>query len=149
MRALIQRVRYASVAVEDKVVGEIGQGVLVFLGIAHHDTEKEAEYLARKVLALRIFEDTEGKMNRSVTDVQGGVLVVSQFTLYADTRKGNRPSFTNAALPEHAERLYEHFLAALRAGSSLNIQSGQFRATMAVSLLNDGPVTILLDTSPQ
>lgn len=130
-------------------MGSIEHGILVFLGVTHRDTEKDAEYLAQKILALRIFEDEEGKMNRSVVEVQGGVLVVSQFTLYAETRKGNRPSFTAAAPPEQAERLYEYFLDMLRLHSSLRVQSGQFRAAMQVHLINDGPVTILLESPVQ
>ncbi|RFM23479.1 MAG: D-tyrosyl-tRNA(Tyr) deacylase [Candidatus Thermochlorobacter aerophilum] len=147
MRALIQRVRRASVTVQAKQVGGIEQGLLVLLGITHTDSEKEAEYLARKTLALRIFDDAAGKMNLSVVDVGGGILVVSQFTLYADARKGNRPSFTDAARPEQAQMLYEHFVALLRAHSSLNIQTGVFGAAMQVELVNDGPVTLLLESS--
>jgi D-tyrosyl-tRNA(Tyr) deacylase len=147
MRALIQRVRRASVTVQAKQVGGIEQGLLVLLGITHTDSEKEAEYLAHKTLALRIFDDAAGKMNLSVVDVGGGILVVSQFTLYADARKGNRPSFTDAARPEQAQMLYEHFVALLRAHSSLNIQTGVFGAAMQVELVNDGPVTLLLESS--
>lgn len=147
MRALIQRVRRACVVVQGECVGQIERGLLVLLGVTHSDTTRDAERLAEKTLALRIFEDDAEKMNLSVLDIGGGVLVVSQFTLYADTRKGNRPSFTDAARPEHAESLYEHFVATLRLRSSLNVQTGKFGAAMQVELINDGPVTILLESS--
>ncbi len=146
MRALIQRVRRAAVVVQGECVGQIQQGLLVLLGVTHSDTRRDAERLAEKTLALRIFEDNAEKMNLSVVDIRGDVLVVSQFTLYADTRKGNRPSFTDAARPEHAEDLYEHFVATLRTRSTLNIQTGKFGAAMQVELINDGPVTILLES---
>lgn len=145
MRALIQRVRRAAVVVQGECVGQIQQGLLVLLGVTHSDTRHDAERLAEKTLALRIFEDNAEKMNLSVLDIGGGVLVVSQFTLYADTRKGNRPSFTAAARPEHAQALYEHFVETLRTRSLLNIQTGKFGAAMQVELINDGPVTILLE----
>lgn len=147
MRALIQRVRRASVVAQGECVGQIERGLLALLGVTHSDTARDAERLAEKTLALRIFEDDAEKMNLSVLDIGGGVLVVSQFTLYADARKGNRPSFTDAARPELAEPLYEHFVATLRQRSSLNVQTGKFGAAMQVELINDGPVTILLESS--
>jgi D-tyrosyl-tRNA(Tyr) deacylase len=144
MRAVVQRVSEASVTVEGRVTGAIGRGSLVLLGVGHADTDEAARALAAKVAKLRIFEDAAGKMNLSVQDVGGAVLAVSQFTLLADTRKGNRPSFTDAAPPEIAERLYETFCEAL-AAAGVPVQKGVFGAHMAVRLLNDGPVTILLE----
>jgi D-tyrosyl-tRNA(Tyr) deacylase len=146
MKALVQRVSEASVTVGERVVGSIGQGLLVLLGVEHGDDAGEAGLLARKVAHLRIFEDDAGKMNRSVLDIGGGVLVVSQFTLCADVRKGNRPSFIGAAPPELAEALYARFCDQL-AGEGAAVASGQFAAHMAVRLVNDGPVTIWLDTA--
>ncbi|MDZ7800393.1 MAG: D-aminoacyl-tRNA deacylase [Trueperaceae bacterium] len=141
----MQRVAHAEVRVDDHSVGAIHRGLLVLLGVGQGDDTAHAEALARKVARLRIFEDEAGKMNRSVTDVRGSVLVVSQFTLYADTRRGNRPSFLGAAPPETADGLYEAFTAALsRAG--VPCQTGTFRAGMQVALVNDGPVTLHLDT---
>lgn len=145
MRAVVQRVTSASVKVEDERVSEIGAGVLVFLGIAHEDTATEVEYIANKVANLRIFEDTEGKMNRSLLDTGGAALVVSQFTLYGDCRKGRRPSFVKAARPELANALYEQFITALEQ-QRIPTQGGTFQAMMDVELVNDGPVTILLDS---
>jgi D-tyrosyl-tRNA(Tyr) deacylase len=145
MRAVIQRVSRAAVRVDGAVVGEIGAGLLVLLGVADGDGEAEAERLAAKVARLRIFADDLGRFDRSVLDVGGGVLVVSQFTLLADTAKGNRPSFTAAAQPAEAERLYELFSAALRE-LGLTVEQGVFGAMMDVELVNDGPVTIVLDT---
>ena len=139
MRALVQRVSSASVAVGGEEVSSIGPGLLVLLGVRKGDTDEQADRLASKLLALRIFEDDDGRMNRSVVDVGGQVLCVSQFTLHADTRKGNRPSFVEAAPPEDAERLYERVRKALGAGG------GRFGARMAVELVNDGPVTLLLE----
>ena len=139
MRALVQRVARASVTVAGERVAEIGPGLLVLLGVRRGDGEDEADRLVRKLLALRIFEDDEGRMNRSVRDVGGDVLCVSQFTLYGDARRGNRPSFVDAAPPEEAEPLYERVRAALGA------QGGRFGARMAVALVNDGPVTLLLE----
>jgi D-tyrosyl-tRNA(Tyr) deacylase len=144
MRAVIQRVSEASVTVEGQVTGAIGRGLLVLLGVGHADTEATAEALAAKIAKLRIFADAEGKMNLSVQDVQGSVLAVSQFTLLADTRKGNRPSFTDAAPPEKGNALYEAFCTAL-AGQGVPVQQGVFGAHMDVRLVNDGPVTIVLD----
>ena len=144
MRAVVQRVRRASVTVTDDVVGEIEAGVLVLLGVARLDAFPEAERLAGKVARLRIFENEDGRFDRSLLDVGGEALVVSQFTLIADTRKGNRPSFTGAAIPEVAERVYERFCSALEA-EGVRVARGVFGARMQVELVNDGPVTILLD----
>jgi D-tyrosyl-tRNA(Tyr) deacylase len=144
MRAVIQRVTEASVTVDGKVTGAIGKGLLVLLGVGHADTEATAQALAAKIVKLRIFSDAEGKMNLSVEDVAGGVLVVSQFTLLADTRKGNRPSFTDAAPPEAGNRLYEEFCRAV-AALGPPVQQGIFGAHMDVRLTNDGPVTIVMD----
>jgi len=148
MRAVIQRVSRASVTVDGKVVGQIGRGLLVLLGVATSDDESAAEYLAEKTVGLRIFEDAEGKMNLACADIRGAVLVVSQFTLYGDVRKGKRPSFDRAAHPEEAKRLYEHFVLRIRA-SGLQCETGTFQAMMDVELVNDGPVTILLDSDKQ
>ncbi len=146
MRAVVQRVRRAGVAVEGQVVGAIGIGFLVLLGITHGDGEREAALLARKIAGLRVFEDADGRMNRTLADVGGAVLAVSQFTLYADMRKGRRPSFTDAARPEQAEPLYRRFCALLE-GEGLRVERGVFQAHMAIDLVNDGPVTLLLDTA--
>jgi D-aminoacyl-tRNA deacylase len=145
MRALIQRVSQASVTVEGRVVGEIGTGLLVLLGVGAGDGPADEAYLAQKIAHLRIFEDAEGKMNRSVLEVGGAVLLVSQFTLYADTRKGRRPSFISAAPPAEAAGRVEAVAGALRA-LGLPVATGQFQAHMAVALINDGPVTIWLDS---
>lgn len=145
VRAVVQRVAEASVRVEDELVGRIGEGLAVLLGVGTGDTESDAEQLAERVLNLRVFPDAAGQMNHSVKDVGGGLLVVSQFTLYADARKGRRPSYIQAAPPEEANRLYEHFVARLRP-SGLEIATGVFRAMMDVALVNRGPVTILLDS---
>ena len=145
MRAVVQRVKYASVTVDGKPVSEIGAGVLVFLGVAHDDTATELEYIANKIANLRIFEDEAGKMNLSLLDTGGAALVVSQFTLYGDCRKGRRPSFINAARPELANALYEQFIAVLKQ-QNIATQGGTFQAMMDVELINDGPVTILLDS---
>ena len=145
MRGLIQRVSEASVVVDGKTVGEIGIGYLVLLGISHADGEDQAAYLARKIAGLRLFEDEGGRMNCSLADVNGSVLAVSQFTLYADARKGRRPSFTNAARPEHAEPLYRRFCELLEE-ENVRVAQGIFQAEMEVSLINDGPVTIWLET---
>jgi len=144
MRALLQRVSRASVNVDGQVVAEIGKGLLILLGIGHGDGEPQAEFLAEKIANLRIFEDTQGKVNLSVLDVQGQAIVVSQFTLYADARKGRRPSFTDAALPEVAEPLVERF-AALLTAQGVPTQTGRFGAHMQVEIHNDGPVTIWLE----
>jgi len=145
MRAVIQRVRRANVTVGEQVVGEIKNGLVVLLGIARDDTQQDVEYLINKIVALRIFNDEEGKMNRSLKDVNGGLLVVSQFTLYGDVRRGLRPSWSDAAPPEIAEPLYEQFLTKAREVVEL-VQAGSFRKMMEVELVNDGPVTILLDS---
>ena len=141
----MQRVRHASVTVDREIVGEIGIGLVVLLGIARDDTEKDAEYLVEKIAALRIFDDESGRMNRSVTDVHGGVLIVSQFTLYGDARRGLRPSWIDAAPPDIAEPLYEYFVQQARMLIA-QVATGSFRAMMQVELVNDGPVTILLDS---
>jgi len=145
MRALLQRVSHASVTVDGKVVGQIGQGLLVLLGVGRDDSEVQVKTLADKIAYLRIFGDDEGKMNRSLLDIGGEVLVISQFTLYADIRRGRRPSFTDAAPPEIAEPLCERFRDAV-AAYGLKVAGGVFGAHMDVELLNDGPVTIWLDT---
>lgn len=147
MRIVVQRVREARVEIAGETVGRIGQGLLLLVGIAEGDTMAEVELLAKKVAQLRIFSDEAGKMNRSVQDIEGGVLSVSQFTLYGDCRKGNRPSFVNAARPETAEPLYNALNQLLRAQYGLPVETGRFGADMQVSLLNDGPVTILMDTN--
>jgi D-tyrosyl-tRNA(Tyr) deacylase len=147
MRALIQRVSRAEVRVADNIVGTIDRGLLVLLGVREGDTVRDVEYLASKVVTLRIFEDAQGKMNHDVQDIQGAVLVVSQFTLYADSRKGRRPSFTQAARPALAQQLYETFLAAV-ARSGVPVAHGAFGEHMAVSLVNDGPVTLWLESPP-
>jgi D-aminoacyl-tRNA deacylase len=145
MRALIQRVSRAEVCVADTIVGAIDRGLLVLLGVRQGDTVRDVEYLASKVVTLRIFEDAQSKMNHDVQDIQGAVLVVSQFTLYADSRKGHRPSFIQAARPALAQQLYEMFLAAV-ARYGVPVAHGTFGAHMAVSLVNDGPVTIWLES---
>ncbi|MCB9384319.1 MAG: D-tyrosyl-tRNA(Tyr) deacylase [Bryobacterales bacterium] len=146
MRAVIQRVRQASVTVDGAVSGAIGKGLLILLGVGEGDGEADARYLAEKTAGLRIFEDETGKMNLSVEEIGGGALVVSQFTLYGDVRRGRRPSFDGAAKPAEADRLYRHFCELLRA-KGLEVQTGVFQAMMDVELLNEGPVTILLDSS--
>ena len=145
MRAVLQRVTRASVRVEGETVGEIGHGLVVLLGIARDDTEQDARYLAEKIVSLRVFEDDEGRMNLSVLDTRGALLVVSQFTLYGDVRRGRRPSWIEAAEPERAEPLYEFFVAEVRRKVS-EVATGSFRRMMEVELVNDGPVTILLDS---
>jgi D-tyrosyl-tRNA(Tyr) deacylase len=145
MRALVQRVSRASVTVNGAVAGAIDRGFLVLLGVGQEDSAREAETLALKVAGLRLFEDTEGKMNLALADVGGEVLCVSQFTLYGDVRKGRRPSFTDAASPELGERMYEHFCSALER-EGLRVGRGVFGAHMDVELVNDGPVTLMIDT---
>lgn len=145
MRALIQRVSQAAVAVEDQVVGRIGRGFLVLVGVTHTDGPAEAEWLARKIAGLRVFDDAAGKMNLALADVGGAVLVVSQFTLYGDARKGRRPDFLQAARPEVAEPLVAYFVDKLRS-EGLRVETGRFQAIMQVALVNDGPVTVWLDT---
>jgi D-aminoacyl-tRNA deacylase len=145
VRAVVQRVYQAGVSVEGKVVGSIQQGLVVFLGVGRDDEPKDAVYLAEKVAGLRIFEDDDGLMNRSVQDIGGAVLAISQFTLYGDCRKGRRPGFTDAAPPGEAEKLYEHFCEALR-GLGVTAATGKFQAEMRVLVDNHGPVTLLLDS---
>jgi D-tyrosyl-tRNA(Tyr) deacylase len=145
MRAVVQRVTEASVAVDGQVIASIGMGFLILLGITHKDREVEAQYLARKIASLRLFEDNEDKMNLSLENVGGAALVVSQFTLYGDVRKGRRPSFSDAAPPVEAEMLYSRFCTLL-AKEGVEVSQGIFQAHMQVALINDGPVTLLLDT---
>jgi D-aminoacyl-tRNA deacylase len=145
MRAVVQRVARASVTVDAQTIGQIGQGLVVLLGVEQDDREADAQQLADKIIQLRIFDDAEGKINLSLTDVRGAMLVVSQFTLLADCRKGRRPSFIQAAPPELAQRLYETFVAAVGV-QGITVATGKFRAMMQVELVNDGPVTILLDS---
>lgn len=146
MRAVVQRVSKASVAIHGEVVSAVDKGFLILLGITHDDGEAEAAYLARKISGLRVFEDADGKLNLGLTEVAGAALVVSQFTLYGDVRKGRRPSFTDAARPEVAIHLYQRFCALL-AAEGITVQQGVFQAHMAVELVNDGPVTLWLDTA--
>ena len=145
MRAVVQRVSRCRVTVDGNVTGEIGPGLLVLLGVSKTDNEAAADYLVEKIIGLRIFEDEEGKMNLSVQDSGGALLVVSQFTLYGDVRRGKRPSFDAAARPEEARRLYEYFVGKVRA-AGLRCETGQFQAMMEVELVNSGPVTIMLDS---
>lgn len=145
MRALVQRVSEARVRVDGEIVGEIGVGVLALVGVTHDDTPAQAAKLADKIANLRIFEDDDGKMNLSTLDVGGGVLAVSQFTLYGDTRKGRRPAFVDAARPEHAEPLVDAVLDELRTLGVDPVQTGIFRTDMAVELINDGPVTLMIE----
>ena len=145
MRAVIQRVSRARVTVNGQIAGEIGPGLLVLLGVGAGDTREDADYLAEKTLGLRIFEDPDGRMNLSVADVSGALLVVSQFTLYGDVRRGKRPSFDGAAPPQPARELYEYFVGKVRA-AGLHCETGRFQEMMQVELVNDGPVTILLDS---
>ncbi len=146
MKAVIQRVSEASVSIAGKVKGKIDSGLLILLGIGDEDNEEDGLWLSNKIMNLRIFSDEEGKMNRSVSDIDGGVLVISQFTLHASTKKGNRPSFISAASPEKAMPLYENFLNLLEEQLGSPVQSGEFGAMMDVSLVNSGPVTIIIDT---
>ena len=148
MKALLQRVTSASVSVDDKVVGRIGQGLVVFVGVAAGDTEADAQFLAQKTVDLRIFADETGKFNLSALDIKGELLVISQFTLLADTRKGRRPSFTGAAPPAEAEALFQRFVE--QAGATgLKVETGRFQQYMHVEIHNDGPVTVLLDSRPK
>jgi len=146
MRACIQRVTEAQVTVDDAVVGRIGKGLVVLLGVAGGDGDDELNWLAEKIIGLRVFEDEAGKMNRSLAEVGGAMLVVSQFTLYGDCRRGRRPSFTEAAPPELAEKLYQAFIARVRR-AGIEVATGRFRASQLVSLVNDGPVTLWIDTA--
>ena len=145
MRAVVQRVTCASVTIDGEIVGEIGNGLVVLLGIAGDDSKDDADYLAPKIVSLRIFDDAEGRMNVSVKDIEGGLLIVSQFTLYGDVRRGLRPSWSDAAAPEIAEPLYDYFVESSRKLLG-RIETGSFRKMMQVELVNDGPVTILLDS---
>jgi D-tyrosyl-tRNA(Tyr) deacylase len=145
MRLVIQRVSEARVVVDGEVVGEIGRGLLVLVGVHREDTEQDATYLAEKTVHLRIFEDEQGKMNKSLLDVGGGVLAVSQFTLYGDVRKGRRPSFINAALPERAQPLFQRYVEALRKHVE-RVETGRFGAKMQVHLINEGPVTLIIES---
>ena len=148
MRAVVQRVTRASVTIDGQIVGEIGNGLVVLLGIARDDTKEDADYLAPKIVALRIFDDADGRMNVSVKDAGGGLLVVSQFTLYGDVRRGLRPSWSDAAAPEVAEPLYDYFVESSRKLLG-RVETGSFRKMMQVELVNHGPVTILLDSRRQ
>lgn len=145
MRVVLQRVSHASVTVEEKVIGKIERGFLLLVGVTHDDAMEDMEYLVRKIVQMRIFEDEEGKLNRSIQDIGGEILSVSQFTLYADTKKGNRPSFSKAAPGDVALEMFEQFNGLLR-DTGIPVETGQFGADMKVDLLNDGPVTILLDS---
>ena len=145
MRAVIQRVTQSTVSVEDEVAGVIGPGLLVLLGVAPQDARRDADYLAHKIINLRLFEDSSGKLNLSLRDTGQEMLVVSQFTLMADCRKGRRPSFSEAAAPDLAQSLYDHFVEVVRS-AGISVQTGRFRSRMAVALINDGPVTLILDS---
>lgn len=145
MRVVLQRVAHASVTVEEKVIGKIQRGFLLLVGVTHDDAMEDMDYLVRKIVQMRIFEDEEGKLNRSIQDIGGEILSVSQFTLYADTKKGNRPSFSKAAPGDVALEMFEQFNGLLR-DTGIPVETGQFGADMKVELLNDGPVTILLDS---
>lgn len=146
MRVVIQRVSEASVKIQDEIKGRINVGLLIFLGIEEQDTQEDIDWLCKKIARLRIFADENGNMNRSVLDVNGGLLVVSQFTLYASTKKGNRPSFIRAARPETAVPLYEKFIQHLENETEIHVQTGEFGAMMDVALINDGPVTVMIDS---
>ena len=146
MKLVVQRVKYASVKVDGEIKGEINQGFLVLLGVKKGDTEKDLEYCVKKLVGLRVFEDQDGKMNLSIKDINGEFLIISQFTLYGDTKKGNRPSFIMAEEPDKANDMYEKFLEEVKKESSKKVEKGIFGADMKVELLNDGPVTILIES---
>jgi D-tyrosyl-tRNA(Tyr) deacylase len=146
MRVILQRVKVGRVTVGDETTGEIEHGFVILVGITHDDTREHAEFLAKKTANLRVFDDENGKMNLSIIDVNGGALVVSQFTLYADSRKGRRPSYINAAPPEHAEPLVKYYAEQLQQAGIMRVEHGRFGANMQVEILNDGPVTIILDS---
>jgi len=146
MKAILQRVTHGQVTVDDSITGKIDTGFVVLLGVGHEDTEEDAEYLAEKMVNLRVFNDDAGKMNRSLIDVSGSVLAISQFTLFADTRRGRRPSFIDAAPPEQATHLYEYFMTKVRS-AGVRVEKGVFGAHMVVDIQNDGPVTIILDST--
>jgi D-tyrosyl-tRNA(Tyr) deacylase len=146
MRVVLQRVSEASVTIEGKMYGSIGNGMLILLGIEHDDDQSDADWLIQKTIGMRIFSDQEGKMNYGINDVNGSFLVISQFTLHASTKKGNRPSYIRAARPEQAVPLYEYFLRELESSHGAKIETGKFGADMKVSLVNDGPVTIIIDS---
>lgn len=145
MRAVVQRVKNGSVEIEEKEIGKIEKGLVILLGVGRNDVEKDAEYLAEKIVNLRIFEDKEGKMNLSARDINGQILVISQFTLYGDCKKGRRPSFISAALPDKAEKLYDYFIKYIK-NYGLKVETGKFQTMMLIKIFNDGPVTILLDS---
>jgi D-tyrosyl-tRNA(Tyr) deacylase len=147
MRIVVQRVSEASVSIDEKIVGSIAQGLMVLLGIETTDSQTDADYLIQKLINLRIFNDNEGKMNLSIQDIDGELLVVSQFTLHASTKKGNRPSYIRAARPEQAIPLYQYFIEQARIQLNSNVQTGEFGDDMKVSLVNDGPVTIIIDST--
>jgi D-tyrosyl-tRNA(Tyr) deacylase len=144
MKLVVQRVKNANVSIENNIVGKINQGFVVLLGVSNEDTKENADYLVKKLLNLRVFSDNDDKMNLSIKDIEGELLIVSQFTLYANCKKGNRPSFIEAAKPEYAKPLYEYFINECRK-ENLNVQTGEFGADMQIELINDGPVTILLE----
>ena len=149
MKVVLQRVRSARVRIEGRTVGEIARGLLILVGIGEGDTAADGQWLAEKIVSLRVFSDSAGQMNRSVREIEGGILVVSQFTLYAHTRKGTRPSFNEAAKPEVARPVYERFLQQLASTHGQPIAAGEFGADMQVELINDGPVTIIIDSPPE
>lgn len=147
MRVIVQRTTNATVRIDGTPVGHIGQGFMLLVGITHIDTQADADYIAKKVAQLRVFEDAEGKMNLSINDIRGSILSISQFTLYGDVHHGNRPSFIQAARPEQALPLYEYFNNRLRTEYNLRVETGQFGADMQVDFINDGPVTIIIDSA--
>ena len=147
MRVIVQRTTNATVRIDGKTVGHIDKGFMLLVGITHTDTQEDADYIAKKVAQLRVFEDAEGKMNLSIKDIGGAILSISQFTLYGDLRHGNRPSFVQAARPEQAEPLYDYFNNRLRSEYGLQVETGRFGADMQVDFVNDGPVTILIDSA--